>query len=181
MQHCCSNIKSWQNPFEHSGKIIGFSSQIAAPPAVEKDLMNAATIEESSFKDFIQNQIESTNFNNETIKKSKLRNSDAAVIAKITEIHGKDIAIKKDREMSARLLVIQRTCEIDVKEVLRYELSSVLLALANSYIASTLCKKAKNELFKSLKISLGTVSVIPVNTPKIYDGMVLFQKLLATL
>ena len=83
--------------------------------------------------------------------------------------------------MSARLLVIQRTCEIDVKEVLRYELSSVLLALANSYIASTFCKKAKNELFKSLKISLGTVSVIPVNTPKIYDGMVLFQKLLATL
>ena len=40
--------------------------------------MNAATIEESSFKDFIQNQIESTNFNNETIKKSKLRNSDAS-------------------------------------------------------------------------------------------------------
>ena len=59
--------------------------------------MNAATIEESSFKDFIQNQIESTNFNNETIKKSKLRNSDAAVIAKIMEIHGKDIAIKKEK------------------------------------------------------------------------------------
>ena len=83
--------------------------------------------------------------------------------------------------MSARLLVIQRTREIDIKEVLRYELSSVLLALANSYTASTLCKKAKNELFKFLKISLGTVSVIPINTPKIYDGMVKFQKLLATL
>ena len=171
--------KMWESA--DSGKIIGFSSQIEAPPAVEKDLMNEATIEESSFKDFIQNQIESTNFNNETIKKSKLRNPDAVIIAKIMEIHGKDIAIKKDREMSARLLVIQRTCEIDVKEVLRYELSSVLLALANSYIASTLCKKAKNELFKFLKISLGTVSVIPINTPKIYDGVVLFQKLLATL
>lgn len=61
--------------------------------------MNAGTIGESSFKDFIQNQIESTNFNNETIKKSKLRNSDAAAIAKIMEIHGKDIAIKKERNV----------------------------------------------------------------------------------
>ena len=76
------------------GKLIGFSSQIKAPPAVQKGLTNAAAIEESSFKYFMQNQIESNNFNNETIKKNKLRNSDAAIIAKIMEIHGKDIAIK---------------------------------------------------------------------------------------
>ena len=77
--------------------------------------------------------------------------------------------------------MIQRTCEIDIKEVLRHELSSVPLALSNLDSASTLCKTAKNELFKLLKISLETVSVIPMNKPKIYDGMVLFQKLPATL
>ena len=42
-------------------------------------------------------------------------------------------------------------------------------------------KTAKNEQFKFLKISLGTISVISKNTPKIYDGMVLLQKLPATL
>ena len=63
----------------------------------------------------------------------------------------------------------------------RHEPSSVPLAPSNLDTASTLCKTAKNELFKFLKISLGTVSVIPMNTPKIYDGMVLFQKLPATL
>ena len=76
---------------------------------------------------------------------------------------------------------MQRTREIDINEVLCYELSSAPLALSNQDTASTLCKTAKNELFKFLKISLGTVSVIPMNTPKIYDGMVLFQKLPATL
>ena len=44
VQHCCSIIKSCQNPFEQSEKIVDLSSQIEAPPTVQKDLMNAATI-----------------------------------------------------------------------------------------------------------------------------------------
>ena len=48
--------------------------------------MNAATIGESSFKDFIQNQIESNNFGfYDPIKKNKLRSFDAAIITKIVE------------------------------------------------------------------------------------------------
>ena len=61
VQHCC-HIKSWQSPFEHSDKTVGLSSQIKAPPTVQKDLMNAVTIGENSFKDFIQHHIESNNF-----------------------------------------------------------------------------------------------------------------------
>ena len=81
VQHCCSIIKSWQNPFEHSEKIVGLSSQIEAPPAVQKDLMNTATFGESSFKDFIQNRIESNNFGfYDFIKKNKMCNFDTAII-----------------------------------------------------------------------------------------------------
>ena len=182
VQHCCSIIKNWQNPFEQSEKNVGLSSQIQAPPAVQKDLMNAAIIGESSFKDFIQNRIESNNFGfYEPIKNNMLRNFDTAIRTKIMKVHGKDITTKNDRETFARLLVIQRTREIDIKEVLRHELSLVPLALSNPETASTLCKTAKNEFFEFLKISLGTASMIPMNTPKIYDGMVLFQKLPATL
>ena len=97
------------------------------------------------------------------------------------KVHGKDIAIKNDRETFAKLLAMQRTHKIDMKEVLRHELSSVPLALSDPDTASTLYKTAKNELLKFLKISLGTVSVIPVNIPKIYDRMVLFQKVPANL
>ena len=68
-----------------------------------------------------------------------------------------------------------------IKEVHHHELSSVPLAFSNPDTASNLCNTAKNELFKFLKISLGTKSVVPVNRPKIYDGVVLFQNLPATL
>ena len=77
------------------------------------------------------------------------------------------IEIKNDRETFARLLVIKRIRDIDIKEVLRHELSSVPLALSNPHITSTLCKTAKNELFKLLKFSLGTETVIPMNALKI--------------
>ena len=102
--------------------------------------MNVATIGESNLKDFIQNRIESNNFGfYEPIKKNKLRNFDVVIIKKILKVHGKDIAIKNDRETFARLLVIRRTREIDIKEVLRHEPSSVPLAPSNLDNASTLC------------------------------------------
>ena len=49
-----------------------------------------------------------------SLSRKKLRNFDAAIITKIMKVHGKDIAIKNDRETFARLLVIQRTHEIDI-------------------------------------------------------------------
>ena len=126
VQHYYSIIKSWQNPFEHSEKFAGLSSQIEALPAVQKDLMNAATMGESTFKDFLQNVIESNNFGfYEAIKKNKLHSFNAAIITKIMKVHGEDIIIKNHRETFARVLLIQRTFEIDIKEVLRHELSSV--------------------------------------------------------
>ena len=152
-----------------------------APPKVQKDLINAGTDGEIRFKNFVENQIESNNFGfYKPIKKNKLRIFNIAIITKINKVNGKDVLIKNDRETFAILLVIQRTREIDVKEVLRHELSSVPLALSNPDTPSTLSKTANNELFKFLKISHGTVSVISMNTPKIYDEMVLFQKSPAT-
>lgn len=53
VQHCCSISKSWQSPFEHIEKVVDLSSEVEAPPAVQKALMNAATIGKDTFKDFI--------------------------------------------------------------------------------------------------------------------------------
>ena len=88
---------------------------------------------------------------------------------------------KNDGETFARLLGIQRNYKIDIKEVLCYELPLVPLVLPDPDTPSTLSKTANNELFKFLKISVGTVLVISMDTPKIHDGMVLFQRLPTTL
>ena len=55
------------------------------------------------------------------------------------------------------------------------------VSLSNPDTPSIFCKIAKNKLWKFLKISPRTVSVTPVNTSKIYDVLVLFQKLPAPL
>lgn len=49
--------------------------------------------------------------------------------------------------------------------------------LSGSDASFSLCEIAKSELVRFLKQSIPGVAVIPFNSPKIYDGMVLFQKL----
>ena len=55
------------------------------------------------------------------------------------------------------------------------------VSLSNPDTPSIFCKIAKNKLLNFLKISPRAVSVTPVNLSKIYDVMVLFQKLPAAL
>ena len=83
--------------------------------------------------------------------------------------------------MFARLLMIQKNSDIDMKKVLRYELSAAPLSLYDPNVTSTLCKTAKSKLFNHLKKLVPTAATIPPKIPKIFDGMVLFQKLPPTL
>lgn len=62
-----------------------------------------------------------------------------------------------------------------MSEILKSELSAALLSLLNPDSTATLCKTVKSKLLKHLKKLISTVTVIPWNTPKIFDGMVLFQ------
>ena len=54
---------------------------------------------------------------------------------------------------------------------------SLLLSVSDPDASSSLCKTVKSELFNYLKKSIPAIAAIPFNSPKIYDGMVLFQKL----
>ena len=63
----------------------------------------------------------------------------------------------------------------------RYELSAAPLSLYDPNVTSTLCKTAKSKLFNHLKKPVLTIATIPPNTTKIFDGMVLLQKLPPTL
>ena len=62
-----------------------------------------------------------------------------------------------------------------------YELSPTPLSLSSPDSLTSLQKTAKSELFKHLKPSIEKITDIPSNTPKVYDAMVLFQKLPPTL
>ena len=73
---------------------------------------------------------------------------DAAILTKIVKVHG------KDGKTFSRLLVIQITHEIDIKKVLRHELSSVPLVLSNPDIASTCVRQQRMHCSSSCRFHL---------------------------
>jgi len=91
------------------------------------------------------------------------------------KVKGLEVAIKADRQTFARILIIQRHRSIDLKDMLCYELSSLPLSIANQ--DGTLSKTAKVKLIQSIESKIPTTSICPANTPAIFDGMVLLQKL----
>ena len=64
---------------------------------------------------------------------------------------------------------------------MQFELSPTPKSISNLESSTTLRRTAKTEFFNHLKSSIEMVEEIPENTPSIYDGMVVFQKLLPTL
>lgn len=76
---------------------------------------------------------------------------------------------------------IVRNLSKSLGEIYEWKFLSVKLPLHDPDGTSTLCKTAKKKLYKHLKKSVPIVAVFPPNTPKIFDGMVLLQKLPPTL
>ena len=111
----------------------------------------------------------------------KLRTFDKRSAPAKIKVKNKDVVVRTDREIFARLLVIQKNRNTSLKEVIQFELSPTPLSLSNLDSSTTLRKTAKTELLKYLKFSIELVEDIPENTKSIHNGMVLFQKLPLTL
>ena len=85
------------------------------------------------------------------------------------------VAVKADRQTYARLITIQQHRNVDLKEVLKYELSALPLSIANP--DGSLCKTVKSKLHSVLEPSIPQILSPPSNTIAIFDAMVLLCKL----
>ena len=179
MQDSYNIIKGWGDPFKKGETLIGLFSQIQAPKHAIKDMLNAGSIEKDQYLELIQKHIETNEIDfYAQIKQNKLHTFELAVNVRKVKVNGKEVAVRSDRDIFAPLLITQKTWVIQLHEVLQYEPTSVPLALSDPDASFSLCKTAKSELFKYLKKSIPAVAAILFNSPKIYDVMVLFQKLL---
>ena len=70
---------------------------------------------------------------------------------------GKEIAVKMNRNFFARLLIVAKSLEIDMKEVLSYSLGIYPLSLATA--SGSLVKTAKHKLFHILESKGGNDEV----------------------
>ena len=89
----------------------------------------------------------------------------------------KEKVIKFDKDLFQRFLVVSRSREIDLQDVLSYELSPVLLS--TTHLNGSMRKTAKSNLLKDLMIDIDTPDHLPghdfSSTIYLIDFMVLVQ------
>ena len=172
---CYELIRSWNNPFEESNVLVGLSSGRAAPADIQTDLLNAPEIGSDKLNGFIATRIHSNAVSfYASIQKNKLKtfsHLDACPISISSSI----IALKSDRELFARLLVLQEQRGISMREILKFELAALPLSLAKH--DGTLAKTVKSKMFLALKDQIPVLTSHKRNSVHIYDGMVLLQKI----
>lgn len=155
---------------------MSLSSGITANAKVQDDIMNAQTVGQSCLDAFVKERIETNAVDfYAKITKNQLQTFDTKKRTSVMKVKDQQKAIRADRETFARLLTIQEKRGVDLKEVVKYELGILPLSIAD--VDGTRRKNDKSKLFQHLAEDIKVIETIPEKCPKIFDGMVLLQKL----
>ena len=102
--------------------------------------------------------------------------SSAAKKMEVKATNNKVITLNTDRELFGRLLVVAKQRDIDLREVLNYELSAVPVAIAHG--DGSLRKTAKSSLMSVLEKNVAVLPSLPpslIPTAFVIDAMALVQ------
>ena len=152
------------------------SSGVVACHEVEEDMFNAENIGRKRLESFIAERIETnhTDFY-ATIKKSNLKTFQEQKKVATLKILNYKISIRTNRETFARLILIQQQRSVSLRDVLQYKLGPLPLSIG--IYDDTLRKTQKSKLFKRIHPDIPLCDAAPENSPKIFNDMVLLQKL----
>ncbi|MCG7875527.1 MAG: hypothetical protein N0C90_04285, partial [Candidatus Thiodiazotropha endolucinida] len=174
------------NPFVKQGEdnevmpLVNFASGTVMPRAAAEKLIQANELGAAQMNEFIAKRLKS----NAVSFWDALPNLKIPLFTKLTETKKVKVADEKtatiaaDRELFGRLIIAAKARDIDVKDVLTYELSSVPFALAHSDGAlrkvnkSTLLAILERDVPVSARISKPNDQT---RTCLIIDGMALIQ------
>ena len=156
--HIPDDIHDDSNPIPLSN----LASGVVLPDADADRLMRATELGRQSMERFISSRVKSneTNFW-DPIQKLKIKSfcSVAKTTVMSTSQKEKISSVNADREIFGRLLVAAKHRDIDLKEVLSYELCSVPIALAHP--DGTLRKTGKSTLMPLLEKDVSCPSSLP--------------------
>ena len=96
-------------------------------------------------------------------------------VKKSYQVAGRQIILKADCDLFAKMILIAQTRDLDMKEILKHRLGQIPWALATP--EGTQRKTMKSSLSKKLRKDLTPVESIPENSACIIDGMALVQKI----
>ena len=170
-------IRNWCNPFEPSAELLSISSGYVASESMKQDLLLAKEKGTTALTAFIEERLvkTSTGFF-QTLPKLKLGSFRDAQKKTSVAAGDRNVIIRADRNLFARLLVIGQSRQMDLKDLLTHELGPLPWSLASS--DGSLAKTNKAILSKELESGIECLSNLPdVTTAVIIDAMALLQAL----
>ena len=166
------------DPFEvDQQELLSLSSGAVLENDAANFLLNAEQIGEAQFTEFAQTNLFVEKPDIFTpLKKNRLPTFSSGKKTMLKNSKGKEIAVKMNRNFFARLLIVAKSREIDMKEVLSYSLGIYPLSLATA--SGGLVKTAKHKLFHILE-SKGENDEVDIrercNNALIVDAMAFLQ------
>ena len=180
VQSVIDTIQSMVNPFDTTQpNLVHLASGVIAPAAIQHDLLSAKSLGEERFRVFVQENLLSDKPDVfDTIQKTKLQTfSTALKPTKTTTSKGKEVSLKSSRNLCARLLLLAKSRDVDMKTVLSYPLGPYPLSLAT--VDGNPTKMVKANLMHMLEeISPDCVThTLPRDNVLMVDAMALLQSL----
>ena len=168
LQVCFNLFANCNNPYQFSEELVSINSGVAAAAEIKEDLLKANEVGKKWLNNFIDKRIKKNEQNlNDSIKKNMLLTFESTEKKAASKPKDITVALRSDRDTFARLLLIQKDRDIDLKETLQFELTPLPLSLANA--DGTLSKTVKSKLFAELSKSIPQVTLLPENTVSIFD------------
>lgn len=177
MLNVIDTINSMANPFDlEQENLVHIVSGVVAPDAVKHDLLEAKAIGNNKFTSFFQEQVINEKPDLfKSIKKTNLKTFAFALKSvNTTTAKGKEISLKSSRNLFARLLLLAKSREVDLREVLSYSLGPYPLSLAT--VDGNLTKTAKATFMHMIEEMITTpCDVLPSQCAIVVDAMALLQ------
>ena len=158
--------------------LSNIATGVVLPDDDTNRLLGAAESGRQSMENFISSRIQSNEINFwDPIQKLEIKSFSSAA-KKIAVKNQKDmtVSVNADRELFGRLLVAAKNRDINLKEVLSYELCSVPISLAHP--DGSLRKTTKSALMHLLEKDVTCRSSLPTSQPPtafLIDAMALIQ------
>lgn len=170
-------IRNWRNPFDSSEDLSSISSGCVASPSVRNDLLMAKEKGKAALKSFVDSRLTGRNKGYfDTLTKLKLGTFREQCKKTTVNKDGRNIAVKADRNLFARLLVIGQSRKIDLRDLLKHELGPIPWSLATT--DGCIAKTNKAVLPKLLEEGVQALNVLPDNSSSyVIDAMALLQML----
>ena len=178
VQNVITTVSTMLNPFDtERNSLISLASGFVVDDNVADSFLEAEQSGENQFLDFVQNNLISEEPDIfQPIKKNKLPTI-LNTKAGIKNSAGKETGLKMSRNLFARLLLVAKSRDVDMQNVLSYCHGAYPLSLAS--VNGSLLKTAKSKLAGILESESGNPHVdkidIPNDSALVVDAMAIVQ------